>query len=90
MKASVGCSLRHTLKFTTKFILAQSSSPRFILAQGVQDLSWQGVQDLSWQGVQDLSWQGVQDLSWQGVQDLSWQSRSPKFILALKDSNNGR
>ncbi len=74
MKASVGCSLRHTLKFTTKFILAQSSSPRFILAQGVQDLSWQGVQDLSWQG----------------VQDLSWQSRSPKFILALKDSNNGR
>ncbi|OQY57104.1 MAG: hypothetical protein DRR08_01265 [Candidatus Parabeggiatoa sp. nov. 2] len=82
MKASVGCSLRHTLKFTTKFILAQSSSPRFILAQGVQDLSWQGVQD--------LSWQGVQDLSWQGVQDLSWQSRSPKFILALKDSNNGR
>ncbi|HEC86010.1 MAG TPA: hypothetical protein ENI48_12330 [Thioploca sp.] len=62
--------------------MAQSSSPRFILAQGVQDLSWQGVQD--------LSWQGVQDLSWQGVQDLSWQSRSPKFILALKDSNNGR
>jgi hypothetical protein len=57
-------------------------TPRFILAGGLQDLSWQedskiylgrGVQDLSWQGSPRFILAG-------GLQDLSWQEDSKIYI----------